>query len=245
MYGGSILLDLNGSNLAPSPQAISGMIIKKNSLFSRDANSVIFRQVDYTNAFNAGTIDSNFYFQPYNINRYALRMISNTPTYYNFANWQLTGNDPNTQSSFVNWTSPVDSSQLFMNQTDNIVIIPLGNFQYLDLAGNPICSNLTLQPYTSQILIQTNISCTTGIEENNSSLVLSFYPNPTTDFITILKPETNKNLNYQILDNTGRTVLEGTLTDANTNLSLESLANGIYFLHTFGEIEMTLKIIKN
>jgi len=228
IYGGSTLLDLNGSNLAPNPQPINNMIIKHNSFFARDNNALIIRQIDYSVGYNTGTIDSNYYFQPYNVNRYAMRMNGTTPTYYNFSNWQATGNDAHTKSSYVNWTYPTDSSQLFMNQTDNVSNVSLGSKYYKDLDGNLICGTLTLQPYTSKILIKTNTNCSVGISEgiNYSSIVV--YPNPANTILNIQGVESGSAI--QIIDMKGRKVLDVNNFSSN-KLNIEQLESGIYFIN--------------
>ena len=94
------MLDLNGSILAANYNPITGMTITHNSFFSKDTGSVIIRQVDYSNSYNMGTIDSNYYFQPYKADHYALR-IGASPPYKTFSQWQSLGNDLHTRSSFV------------------------------------------------------------------------------------------------------------------------------------------------
>ena len=240
VYGGSNLLDLNGTNLAPTYTPITGMNIKHNTFFSRDNNSIIIRQVDYSNNFNTGSIDSNFYFQPYNTNYYGLRIINTTPTYYNFSNWQATGNDAHTKSSFVNWVYPTDSSQIFMNQTDNVSSVPLGNNYYVDLNGNPVCGNLTLQPYTSQVLILKNGSCSTGINKHNVDNGLLIFPNPTNSLITI---QTKKESLGQIsIYNTiGALVYSYNSNNQTHVFDMSNYPAGVYFVHTNGGIYKVIK----
>ncbi len=148
VYGGQYCLDLNGTPAQTTP--ITGMTIKHNSLFALSGTDVIIRQIDFSNAFNQGDMDSNYYFQPYNAANYAFRYLATTPTYYNFNEWQATGNDAHTQSSFVNWTLAENYSRLFMNQTDSVLSISLADSLYLDLDSNEVCGNLTLLPHSRQ-----------------------------------------------------------------------------------------------
>lgn len=49
-----------------------------------------------------------------------------------------------------------EKSKLFMNETSSILSIPLGSVSYKDLDGNPVGSQLVLQPYSSKILVNEN-----------------------------------------------------------------------------------------
>ena len=85
-------------------------------------------------------------------------------------------------------------------------------------------------------------------EENGISLLLSSYPNPTTTSLTLKVGNYNfENLNYQLFDGNGRTLVESKIYKAETVISMETLPAGSYFLKVSnGSIEMkTLKIIKN
>ena len=85
-------------------------------------------------------------------------------------------------------------------------------------------------------------------EENGISLLLSSYPNPTTSSLTLKVGNYNfENLNYQLFDGNGRTLVESRIYRSETAISMETLPAGSYFLKvSHGLIEMkTLKIIKN
>ncbi len=126
VHGGNFLLDFNGS---PNTNIVNyvnmtGMTVKNNVLFAKDPGAFIIRMVDNTGGFNQGTIDSNFYFQPYDSSQYAFIPPS---TNYSFSEWQSnTGLDSNTRSSFVNWTLPAALDTIIMNQTDNTISVNLG-----------------------------------------------------------------------------------------------------------------------
>lgn len=228
LHGGNILLDFNGSSLAPNPVPITGMTVKHNSFFSKDFNSVIIRQVDYSNTYNTGILDSNYYFQPYNANRYALRMNGMTPNYYSFVNWQATGNDAHTKSSFVSWTAPTSNDTLIMNQTDTIVTVNLGTNGYLDLDSNLVCGAISLQPYTAKILINTHTLCTTAISSNGETdkISLSLYPNPASDFLVI--QSNNLIEKVEILNSLGELLYVSDIID--TPINIQGFARGLYFV---------------
>jgi hypothetical protein len=229
ILGGSVILDLNGTNLASSPVPITGMTIKHNSFFAKDNNAVIIRQVDYNNTFNMGVIDSNYYFQPYNNNRYGLRMNNLNPTYYSFTNWQsMTGNDLHTKSSFVNWTLPTSLDTLVINPTDNVVTINLGARAFLDLDSNLVCGTITLQPYTSKILINQQTTCTPSAVEpfQNSDWTLNLYPNPAADFFAI---ESNLPIaKIEIMDYKGNIIRS--IEEEAQKIAVSDLAAGFYLI---------------
>ena len=74
---------------------------------------------------------------------------------------------------------------------------------------------------------------------------INFYPNPTSNFVTV---RFNNNLlgsKYQIVDNTGRIVLSGVLSDENQIVELNTLSTGIYSFRVIGELSKTMKLVKN
>jgi len=245
IHGSEVMLDLNGTNLAPSPVPITGMTIKHNSFFAKNNNSVIIRQVDYSNAFNMGVIDSNYYFQPYNANRYALRMTNMNPTYYTFANWQNTGNDAHTQSSFVSWATNVSLDTLVMNFTDTVATISLGARAFWDLDSNIVCGSITLQPYTSQILINTQTTCIPSaisaatFSENEWKL----FPNPTSHFLNIQAD--TPIIRLEVFDSLGNKLLS--LDTPTTEIDISDFAAGMYYVKCWNEAKKFAikKIIKS
>ena len=85
-------------------------------------------------------------------------------------------------------------------------------------------------------------------EVDRISLVLSSYPNPTTNSLTLKVGNYNyENLNYQLYDSNGRMLVESKIYRSETVLSMETLPAGSYFLKVNnGPMEVkTLKIIKN
>ena len=92
------------------------------------------------------------------------------------------------------------------------------------------------------------ISVVTGIEEAKGiNLMVSAYPNPTTDFLT-LKVENydNTNLSYQLLDMNGKLLESKKLECNQTSIVMSNLVPVTYFLKVIqGEKEVkTFKIIK-
>lgn len=72
----------------------------------------------------------------------------------------------------------------------------------------------------------------TGLEEN-MSLNLKVYPNPTTNLITI-QSESVLNNEFKIYDQQGREVMNGKLTGKNTEVSFDKLSRGTYTIQVDG-----------
>lgn len=88
-----------------------------------------------------------------------------------------------------------------------------------------------------------NNDCTLGIDNpNQQSSVI--YPNPATTVIN-LNSDLGVFNNYNIVDTMGKSILKGSITDVQTTISIESLANGIYVLELVGENQKTThKLVK-
>jgi parallel beta-helix repeat protein len=150
-------------NAVTQPTLMRNVNVQNNVFFALTTTAVNIRQAPtQADDYNFGTINNNYYFQPYNASRVALRVPS---SYYTFSDWQAQpeGFDANTKSSFVSWTLPTNYSELFTNPTDAVVNQPLTG-QYKDLDGNAVCGSISLQPYTARLLINQNTNCTTPVE---------------------------------------------------------------------------------
>ncbi len=92
------------------------------------------------------------------------------------------------------------------------------------------------------------ISVITGIENPELEIILSVYPNPAGDFLTMdARNYDFQKLNYQYYDINGRLLLEGKATGELSKIHLGNLKPGIYFLRISDNIKdlKTFKIIKN
>ena len=74
-----------------------------------------------------------------------------------------------------------------------------------------------------------------SIAENN----VSIYPNPAKDVIKILNDNNLNITNVEILDLTGRTVLN---TEKTSNINISELPEGQYFVKIYGETTMVKKL---
>jgi len=98
-----------------------------------------------------GASDHNYFFHPYRAGHiYAGRE-------YNLAGWQAaSGKDSHSKEHW--YTQPAGEeprSRIFYNDTAQTRLIDLGNAIYTNLDQNPVFGSLSLAPYTSRILIET------------------------------------------------------------------------------------------
>ncbi len=89
------------------------------------------------------------------------------------------------------------------------------------------------------------MSACVGLESHSSSLAgVSVYPNPNSGVFTV---EMNGNLNasLEISDLTGRIVFKGSCSEGKTNVNINDLANGIYYVkvQSAGQFEV-FKVVK-
>ncbi|TGN27154.1 PKD domain-containing protein [Empedobacter tilapiae] len=94
--------------------------------------------------------------------------------------------------------------------------------------------------YTSSSKSSSSITSLLNIKSNEKRNEFILYPNPVNDYLTI-NGDLNKNYLYQILDTSGRVIIEGEFINNKTNLS--NLKTGVYFIVINNNY--TYKIIKN
>jgi hypothetical protein len=84
----------------------------------------------------------------------------------------------------------------------------------------------------------------TGIKTDaNSTLIFGVYPNPNTGRFTV---ETNENVHITVLNSIGQTVYTETTRDIKTNISIENLASGIYFIKAVANgNQQVVKLVKD
>ena len=73
------------------------------------------------------------------------------------------------------------------------------------------------------------------------------YPNPTSDYITLkISDSALDNLSYKLIDVNGKVIANGSITNADTQISMQSLALGMYILKVNQNNQelKTFKIIK-
>ena len=79
-------------------------------------------------------------------------------------------------------------------------------------------------------------------------LTMSAYPNPTVNNVTLkIADLSSENLNYQIIDVTGKLIEESKITNQETQIQFEKFTTAIYLLNIIQDNKTikTFKIIKN
>ncbi len=111
-----------------------------------------------------GNFDYNTYINHYNTDE----IFNNQLDYVNFNTWRSkTGQDTNSTMD----NSPLadgEIEQLFYNDTKQTKSISLGSTVYRDIDGNQVSGSISLEPFTSKILIKT----TSGSSSTNNSPVI-------------------------------------------------------------------------
>ncbi len=69
----------------------------------------------------------------------------------------------------------------------------------------------------------------TGLQEIDG-VVISIYPNPTSDYLTIQFASANATTSFNIIDTKGQSLKKGTWDQQNLAIPVQHLANGIYFI---------------
>lgn len=90
------------------------------------------------------------------------------------------------------------------------------------------------------------ITCvTTGVETMVSANNVNLYPNPAKDLLTVQIVAEMIGQNYAIIDQLGRQVLIGKITNETTAVDISQLQVGMYFLKVGAQSTQTFKFVKN
>lgn len=86
-----------------------------------------------------------------------------------------------------------------------------------------------------------------GIEEWNTTIDFSVYPNPVSSYLTIDFPMKLEDVSYEIIDGTGRIVKDGKLLEMSNVISLQELAmaNYHFVVKQHSTVLRTYQIIKH
>jgi len=87
------------------------------------------------------------------------------------------------------------------------------------------------------------IDCETGIPNGPLAASINVFPNPANDYVTIRNNGT-ANVNYSIVDATGRLVLNGILAKGENVISISGFANGVYIVKFEQPGLQPIKLIK-
>lgn len=106
--------------------------------------------------------------------------------------------------------------------------------------------DLMVGEYYSVLQYFRNTEFNTGVPENGDHDLFNLYPNPASAKVSVNIPEQarTRKVNYDILDQTGRIVLQGESISADHMISLGNLLPGAYFVRfSFDDNMVTRKLI--
>lgn len=81
-----------------------------------------------------------------------------------------------------------------------------------------------------------------AVPQNTINKLVSFYPNPTKDFINVNIDSSIVGTSYSLNDALSRVIQTGTLNAESSKIQIDHLSNGIYFLTIK---DSHIKIVKN
>jgi hypothetical protein len=94
-------------------------------------------------------------------------------------------------------------------------------------------------------VITQSVSTCAGLSAYTLNLGLSVYPNPNNGLITIEVPEYNTNTVITLINVLGQTVLTEQISQEKTQINIQDLDNGVYFVElNYNNVKRSLKIIK-
>lgn len=112
-------------------------------------------------SYNVGTFSNNSFINPYNSKVVQKSWKENVSL--SLSQWQsASGQDLNSLAITGIWTYPMNKSLLFTNQTSKIREIDLTGKNITDLAGT-LVSKIILNPYSSRVLLASDLSLTSDI----------------------------------------------------------------------------------
>lgn len=240
IFGGGVGLDINGGMQVND--TLNRIEVKHNVFCSLGAFEYPLRQVDAfnPNAFTQGVLDSNYYFQPYATGHVVLRA-GLTSVDLSLDDWQtFSTQDAHSKNVFVNYNTGTMIPELFVNATDNDSTVLLQNI-YLDLDSNIICGSFQLSPFYSRVLINTGLTCTTGISESENEIQFFVFPNPAHENISVICNDALLNSEMNLFDISGRKTSSQIISNHITEMDISGLTSGIYFLHVKSEVKKFVK----
>lgn len=126
--------------------------------------------------------------------------------------------------------SAKDSSVLFINYTNQIKTVNLGNAVFEDLDGNTVTGNFNLDPFRSRVLLY--ISGTyTGIKEEVDNGIVKMFPNPTHGMVTIaIKEVINEPYQVKVYSMLGQELMNEKINTPIHRLNMQNLDKGTYII---------------
>ena len=180
------------------------------------------------------TLDANLNLETFEVINYSHQntwQLYKNLLVFNFQNIQLPDSTSNPEGSkgFVQYRIKPKANRPFGSQIKNTAYI------YFDYNA-PIITNTTINHFTTPA----------SINENFINKTVSIYPNPTTGIFSIQLNSTEKH-NLEVLDMTGKLVIQHIIEDGHALIDGDSLSNGIYSIkvsNNSGSITKKLVIVK-
>jgi len=223
---------------------IRNLTFNNNILFAKTATQLIFNfQTSANDAGSFGVFDNNYYCRPLNVNQ---AMAVNTSR-YNLAQWQTAyGKDANSKTSPLKFTSNPDENIRFeYNATQTPKVIALTH-EYIDVKSTNYSGSITLQPYTSVVLLKKSGS-TTVVDPIIPDNSISVFPNPAQESLTVqFEAPTLERIDMTLTNILGQKILTEKLPTETLSkkIDLSSVTPGIYVLEFTGKNKIaTRKVI--
>ena len=90
-----------------------------------------------------------------------------------------------------------------------------------------------------------NVTAPTAITDVLAKTEITVSPNPSSNYLTVASSLGLKNVKYGVVDMTGKTLMSGLLLEKDTQINIEGLASGNYFLQLGNGIaKRTIKVVK-
>ncbi|HET6558296.1 MAG TPA: right-handed parallel beta-helix repeat-containing protein, partial [Prolixibacteraceae bacterium] len=201
-----------------------------------------------------GTINNNYYARPISDNSTIQTTTNgNTLTQRTLEEWKTySGQDANSKKSPQGITNESDL-RFEYNATNTAKTVSLSN-PMMDIKGNKYSGSITLQPFTSVVLMKDasagehtipKAPIVTSIDDLVEIIKIDMFPNPSNDRITVrfsTQPEVGSTID--ILDMSGRKVASRIITELTEEFDLADQAPGVYFVKSIlGREEIVNKLI--
>lgn len=133
------------------------------------------------------------------------------------------------------------STDVYINRDNQIAIAVFSNGEGDNLNVVDELYNYALELTPSG---NSNLGCNTlSIAEETAVNRINIYPNPANNN-AVIETQTGKGI-YQLLDITGKTVLQGSVTSAKFTLDISTLSSGVYFISVSdGDKQVFGKVVK-
>lgn len=134
----------------------------------------------------------------------------------------------------ADYDDPLQHNFIFINSTNQTKTIPL-NKTYVDVDNNTASGSITLQPFSSKILILAETQEVAAFANDSSTIKeddndFKIYPNPAGDFIIAEGAKQGNNI-IKITDANGHVVLQTKIFNAQQQtINISKLAKGTYFI---------------